>query len=98
MTAEAALAIAGMALATLGVRALGFLLADRLPRQGRGARFLEQIPAAVLAAIVAPAALTGGWPSIGAAAATAAVAALSRNLLAAMAAGVATVWLLRQFG
>lgn len=90
------LGIAGMAAATAGIRLLGFLLADRLPRRGFGARWLQQIPAAVLAAVVGPAVVSGGWPAIGAAAATALVAALSRHLLAAMAAGVATIWLLRQ--
>jgi branched-subunit amino acid transport protein len=92
------LAIAGMAATTAGLRVLGFLLADRLPRQGWGARWLQQIPAAVLAAIVAPAVAEGSWPAMLAAGAAALAAALTRNLLAAMAAGVAAIALLRQLG
>jgi len=95
VTREAVLAILGMGLATFGLRALGLALASRLPQSGRGARWLGQIPPAVLAAIVAPAVLTAGPAEMLAAAATATVAALSRNLFAAMAAGVAVVFLLR---
>jgi uncharacterized membrane protein len=95
VTRDTLLAIFGMALATYGVRAGGFLLATRLPQSGRGARWLRQIPASVLAAIVAPAIVTGGPAEALAALATALVAATSRNLFAAMAAGVATVWSVR---
>jgi uncharacterized membrane protein len=95
VTRDTALAILGMALATYGTRAGGLLLAARLPQSGRGARWLRQIPASVLAAIVAPAILTGGPAEALAALATALVAAASKNLFAAMAAGVATVWSMR---
>ena len=88
-------AIVGMAVATMAVKMSGFLLADRLPRDGFAAAWLRHIPGAVLAALVAPAVATGGPAEAVAAAATAAVFILSKNLFAAMAAGVATVYVVR---
>ena len=92
---EAVIAILGMALVTIAIKASGLLLADRLPRQGFGAAWLRHIPGAVLAALVAPALVTGSPAEIIAAIATGGVFILSRNLFAAMAAGVATVYLVR---
>ena len=86
---EAVLAILGMALATFAIKAGGLLLAGRLPREGFAAAWLRHIPGAVLAALVAPALVTGSL------AATAAIFLLSRNLFAAMAGGVGTVFLMR---
>ena len=68
---EAVLAILGMALVTMAIRMSGFLLADRLPRDGFAAAWLRHIPGAVLAALVAPAVVTGGVAEAIAAAATA---------------------------
>lgn len=92
---EAITAIIGMALVTIAIKASGLLLADRLPREGFGAAWLRHIPGAVLAALVAPALVTGNPAEIIAAIATGGVFILSRNLFAAMAAGVATVYLVR---
>lgn len=92
---EAVAAIVGMAVVTMAVKMSGFLLADRLPRDGFAAAWLRHIPGAVLAALVAPAVATGGPAEVVAAAATAAVFILSKNLFAAMAAGVATVYVVR---
>jgi uncharacterized membrane protein len=92
---EAVAAIVGMALVTIAIKASGLLLADRLPRQGFGAAWLRHIPGAVLAALVAPALVTGSPAEIVAAVVTGAVFILSRSLFAAMAAGVATVYLVR---
>lgn len=92
---EAVAAILGMALVTMAIKASGFLLADRLPRDGFAAAWLRHIPGAVLAALVAPAVLTGGVAEAIAAAATAAVFIVSNNLFAAMATGVATVYVVR---
>ncbi|KKB77953.1 hypothetical protein VW35_12505 [Devosia soli] len=92
---EAVLAILGMAIVTLAIKACGLLLADRLPREGFAAAWLRHIPGAVLAALVAPALVTGSLAEIIAAAATAGVFLLSRSLFAAMATGVATVYLIR---
>lgn len=92
MTPEAFLAIAGMALVTYAVRAGGFLLSARIPRQGFAAAWLRHLPGAMLAAIVAPTALTGGPAESAASILTVVTAALTRNLFMAMAVGVIAVW------
>ena len=92
---EALLAILGMALVTIAVKASGLLLADRLPREGFAAAWLRHIPGAVLAALVAPALVTGSPVEVVAALATGGIFILTRNLFAAMATGVATVYLVR---
>lgn len=92
---EAVLAILGMALVTIAIKAGGLLLADRLPRDGFAAAWLRHIPGAVLAALVAPALVTGSLAEVTAAVATGTIFVLSRNLFAAMAGGVLTVYLMR---
>lgn len=92
---EAIIAIIGMALVTIAVKAAGLLLADRLPRQGFAAAWLRHIPGAVLAALVAPAIATGSPAEVIAALATGAVFVATKNLFAAMASGVLTVYLVR---
>jgi uncharacterized membrane protein len=92
---EAIFAILGMALATIAIKAGGLLLADRLPRDGFAAAWLKHIPGAVLAALVAPAVVSGSVAEVIAALATGLVFVLSRNLFAAMASGVLTVYLMR---
>ena len=98
MRADALLAILGMALATYAARAGGLWLMRRVKLSPEAERCLGRLPGAVLTAIVAPAALAAGWAGLIAAAATALVAARTGNLLLAMAAGVASVWLLRAVG
>lgn len=92
---EALIAISGMALVTFAIKAGGLLLANRLPRDGFAAAWLRHIPGAVLASLVAPALVTGSPAEALAAAATALVYFLTRNLLAAMATGVLCVYLAR---
>lgn len=94
-SAEAIIAILGMALVTFMVKAGGLLLANRLPRDGFAAAWLKHIPGAVLASLVAPALVTGSPAEVIAAATTALVYFITRNLLAAMAAGVLAVYLAR---
>lgn len=94
-TPEAVIAILGMALVTIAVKASGLLLADRLPREGFAAAWLRHIPGAVLAALVAPALVTGSPAELVAAVATGGIFILTRNLFAAMATGVVTVYLVR---
>jgi uncharacterized membrane protein len=89
--------ILGMAAVTYAIRAGGLLLANRLPATGFVAAWMRHIPGAVLAALVAPAVIDGGIAGWIAAAATAAAYALSRNLFAAMVAGVATVFVARTY-
>jgi len=93
VTPEAALAIAGMALVTYGVRAGGFLLSAYIPQSGFAAAWLRHLPGAMLAAIVAPGVLTGGPVEAAAAVLTVVTAILTRNLFAAMAVGTIAVWL-----
>lgn len=92
---EAFIAILGMALVTIAIKAGGLLLADRLPRQGFAAAWLRHIRGAVLAALVAPALVTGSPAEMIAAIATGGIFILTRNLFAAMAGGVLTVYLAR---
>jgi uncharacterized membrane protein len=58
--------------------------------------WLREIPGAILISIVAPAALAAGPAEALAALATVLVAARTRNLVLAMAAGVVVVWVLRR--
>ncbi len=92
---EAMLAILGMAIVTIAVKASGLLLADRLPREGFAAAWLRHIPGAVLAALVAPALVSGTAAEAVAAVATGLIYVATRNLFAAMATGVITVYLMR---
>jgi uncharacterized membrane protein len=89
--------ILGMAAVTFGIRLGGYLLADRLPATGFIAAWMRHIPGAVLAAIIAPAVATGGWDGAVAALATVLAFVATRNLFAAMLAGVAVVYLARNF-
>ena len=97
MSPEALYTILGMAAVTFAIRMGGLLVANRLPTTGFVAAWLRHVPGAVLAALVAPAVLAGGVAEWLAAAVTALVFVVTRsNLFAAMAGGVAAVWLLRQ--
>ena len=92
----AMLTILGMALVTYATRAGGLWLMSRVDPSPRVEAWLRHIPGAVLMAIITPALLTNGPADAMAALATALVAARTRNLLLAMVAGVAAVWLLRR--
>ena len=94
------LAIASSALVTYLVRAFAFTVALPSPLPRRAARYLDALPAAILAALVGPAVLVPGGRLTGgselvAAMVVIAVVARSRNLLAGVLAGVAVVALLR---
>lgn len=95
MSFEALLAILGMAAVTFAIRAGGLLLANRLPTTGFVASWMKHVPGAVLASLVAPAVLAGGAAEAIAAAATALIYIVSRNLFAAMLGGVLAVYLAR---
>jgi len=95
MSLEALIAILGMAAVTFAIRAGGLLLANRLPTTGFVASWMKHVPGAVLAALVAPAILAGGAAEAIAAAVTALVYLVSRNLFAAMLGGVLAVYLAR---
>lgn len=95
MSLEALIAILGMAAVTFAIRAGGLLLANRLPTTGFVASWMKHVPGAVLASLVAPAILAGGAAEAIAAAATALIYIVSRNLFAAMLGGVLAVYLAR---
>jgi uncharacterized membrane protein len=97
MSTEAVYVILGMAAVTFAIRMGGLLVANRLPATGFVAAWLRHVPGAVLAALIAPAVLAGGVAEWLAAAVTALVFVLIRNLFAAMVGGVVAVWLLRQW-
>lgn len=97
MSLESLLAILGMAVVSYAVKPAGLFLASRLPAEGLAAAWLRHIPGAVLAALIAPAILAGGRADAIAALVTAGVMILTRNLFAAMAAGVLAVYLARNF-
>ena len=88
-------AILGMALVSFAVKALGLLLANRLPRHGFAAAWLRHVPGAVLASLVAPALATGNPAELLAALATALMYWRSRSLLLSMATGVLAVYVAR---
>ena len=94
------LAIAGSAVATYLIRAFAFRVAMPSALTGRVARYLDALPAAIIAALAGPAVLVPGGtvtrgPELVAALVVIAVVAWRRNLLAGVLAGVATVALLR---
>lgn len=93
MSPDALVTILGMAAVTFGIRAGGLLVASRLPQTGFAARFMRNIPGAVLAALVAPALAAGGLAELVAAAATVVAFVATRSLLPAMVAGVGAVYL-----
>lgn len=95
MSLEALIVILGMAAVTFAIRAGGLLLANRLPTTGFVASWMKHVPGAVLASLVAPAILAGGAAEAIAAAATALIYIVSRNLFAAMLGGVLAVYLAR---
>lgn len=87
-------AILAMAAVTYLTRIAGLFVADRLVLTGRAKAAFDAIPPAVLVAVIAPTALTTGWPETIAAAITMA-AATRLPLLATVAVGVVSVVLLR---
>lgn len=90
------LAILAMAAATYATRAGGLWIARRLPSTGRFRAALEALPAAVLTAVIAPAALAG--PAEATAAIVTILAASRLPLIGVVAVGVAAVVMLRQVG
>ena len=97
MTAEEWLLILGMMGVTFGVRYVLFALADRIRMPAMMESSLRYIPPAVLTAITLPAVLLprGEWhlspenPYLIAAVAATGIGALTRNLLATIAVGLA---------
>jgi uncharacterized membrane protein len=87
-------AILAMAAVTYFTRIAGLFVAERLVLRGRAKAAFDAIPPAVLVAVIAPTALTTGWPETIAAGITA-VAATRLPLLGTIAVGVGAVVILR---
>ncbi|GAB6058077.1 AzlD family protein [Desulfonatronum parangueonense] len=85
----------GMVAATYFTRAAGLFLISRVTPTPRVEAFLRHVPASILVAIVVPNLVNGTLAERLAAGATAIVAGLTRNLMAALGAGVLAVVLLR---
>ncbi len=83
--------IVAMAIVTYAMRAGGFWLMRWVRLTPRIQAWIRHIPGAVIISLVAPAALTRGPAEALAVAVTAVVMVATRNELAAMAGGIATV-------
>jgi len=96
------LTVAGMALATYLPRALPLLILSRRPLPAWLRDWLDLVPAALLAALLAPVLLAGGEPrtldllrpELFAAMPTLAVALVTRSLAWSVLAGMASFWLI----
>jgi uncharacterized membrane protein len=97
MRTDTVIAILAMAGITWGLRAGGLALARHLKQNGAMARALQQMPACVMAALVAPAVANGGMPERVAAAITVAAMVFTRSLPLAMLAGIGAVVAGRQW-
>jgi uncharacterized membrane protein len=87
-----------MGLVTYLCRIGGYWMMGRFTISPRIEAGLQYLPGAVLISLVGPAMAEEGVPGVLAIVATAVAMRLSSNLLVAMVAGVATVWLARQIG
>ena len=94
-TAATLVALAAMALATFATRAAGLLLARYIPSQGRARSALDALPAAVLIAVIAPAATAG--PAEVLATALTVLAACRLPLLGVVALAMVAIAVLRRF-
>jgi|SRR5215470_7568543 len=95
MRPEVLLAFLAMAGVSYGIRVAGFLLASRMHEHPRLRAALDQLPAAILIALVVPLVARGGPAEWLAAALVAALAWFVDFLLVPLAAGVIAVVLLR---
>jgi len=89
------IALAAMALVTFATRAAGLLLATYIPSHGRSRAALDALPAAVLIAVIAPAATAG--PAEILASALTILAACRLPLLGVVAVGIVSATVLRRF-
>jgi uncharacterized membrane protein len=95
MRAEVLLAFLAMAAVSYGIRVAGFLVGRRLHEHPRLGEALDQLPAAILIALVVPLLARGGPAEWLAAAVVAALAWFVDFLPVPLAAGVVAVVLLR---
>ena len=89
--------ILGLTAGTFAIRLGGILLGQHIPTTGPWARGLRALPGCLIVSLVAMSLVSGGGQEWTAAAIAAAVAIVTRNLPATMAAGIAAIWALRHF-
>lgn len=94
-SANAGIAILGMAVVTYFTRIAGFYLVNRINVKGRMETFLEAIPGTILMAIVAPIVFASGAPEAIAAAVVVLIVWRTKSLPLAMFSGVLAVFLAR---
>jgi uncharacterized membrane protein len=95
MRVEVVLAFLAMAAVSYGIRIAGFLVGSRIPDHPRLRAALDQLPAAILIALVVPMLAHAGPPEWVAAGAVAAAAWFVDLLLVPLAVGVVAVVFLR---
>lgn len=95
MRAEVILAFVAMSAVSYGIRVAGYLLRSRLPDHPRLVAAMDQLPAAILIALVVPMLARGGIAEWLAAGVVLALAWFVDLLLIPLAAGVVAVVLLR---
>ena len=88
--------IIGMAVVTYATRAGGVLLLGSIPASSRAEKWLKQVPAAVITALITPEVINGGITTLVAGTVTAVVAVRTKSVLSAMVAGVITTFILRR--
>jgi uncharacterized membrane protein len=96
LSAPTILAIIGMAIVTYATRIGGLFFADKLQFKGKAKAAFDEIPAAVLVSVIAPAVLTTG-PAETIAALITILAARRLPLIAVVIVGVVAVVILRLF-
>jgi len=87
--------IAALAAGTFAIRFAGARLGQAIPRHGAAARALAALPGSLIVALVATSLISGGSREWTAAAIALAAAAVTRNVPATMAVGIAAIWALR---
>lgn len=97
MSSETLLTIGLMALATIIARLGGLWLMKRVKMSSFTERWFRNLPGALLIAIVAPTVLNGSVAETVAALVVILMMIKTKNLLLAMCAGVATVFLVKNF-
>ncbi|MEM1101852.1 MAG: AzlD domain-containing protein [Pseudomonadota bacterium] len=93
MTVDHWLLIAALAASTIGLRVLGYLAGAALMERLAFRRLTEVFPGCLIVALVASALAEGGPPEFLAAAAALLTAIATRNIIATMLVGMATVTL-----
>lgn len=91
------IAVLAMGLATYATRVSGYLFLRGREVKGRTKAAMDAVPPAILMAVIAPSVFLGTWIEWAGAAVAFASAMLRLPLLVTIAAGVATVALLRNF-